>query len=381
MISFGAGLPNSDLFPLARLDMTMNDGTCITLSGSVLAEALQYGTSYGSAALLKWLKNRQQIDHNPQYPTWDVMITNGSQDALAKVFDMLIDEGDSVLVENPTYSGALGALKPLRPHLVGVECDKFGLVAEKLELILSGWDKSKPRPKVLYTIPTGQNPSGATMSNARRDALYRLAQKFDLLIIEDDPYWNLRFDSEPDLRSLFARDVDGRVLRLDSMSKIVSSGLRVGWASGPKQLIEVVQLDQQVSSIHPSGISMAVTMSILEHWGEAGWQKQLAAVQALYKDRRDRFVACATRHLSGKARWHPPAAGMFLWFELLGVKDTTELVKTKAVSKKVLLVPGNAFLPDGAPSCFVRGSFSIATAEEFEEGFRRFAALLDEVSA
>jgi kynurenine/2-aminoadipate aminotransferase len=169
-----------------------------------------------------------------------------SQDALAKTIDLLVDEGDPVLVEDPTYSGALSVFRPYNCNIIGVKTDQDGLVPDALRHVLQNWKSGLRRPRVLYTIPTGQNPSGTTLPNARRRAVYDIAAEHDLLIIEDDPYWNLRFDGEADLRSLWSLDTEGRVIRLDSFSKIVSSGFRLGWVSGPKTLVERIQLDQQV---------------------------------------------------------------------------------------------------------------------------------------
>jgi kynurenine/2-aminoadipate aminotransferase len=167
---------------------------------------------------------------------------------LAKAIDLLVDEGDPVLVEDPTYSGALSVFRPYNCKIVGIKTDQDGLVPDALQAVLKNWRAGQPRPRVLYTIPTGQNPSGTTLPNARRKAVYEIAAEHDLMIIEDDPYWNLRFDGERDLHSLWSLDTEGRVLRLDSFSKIVSSGFRLGWVTGPKTLVERIQLDQQVTS-------------------------------------------------------------------------------------------------------------------------------------
>jgi kynurenine/2-aminoadipate aminotransferase len=198
-----------------------------------------------------------------------------------------------------------------------ITSDADGIVPSELEKVLRTWDTNKKFPKLLYLIPTGQNPSGSTLSSDRRFEVYRIASEFNLLILEDDPYWNLRFSSSSSsyspLKSFLSMDVDGRVIRFDSFSKIISSGLRIGWATGPIPLLEKIQLHQQAGSMHPSGLSQAVVHSLFQHWGWDGWDNHVKKVQQFYQDRRDRFAEMAQRHLIGLAEWSVPTAGMFLW--------------------------------------------------------------------
>lgn len=215
-----------------------------------------------------------------------VCITTGSQDALTKCFEMLMEEGESVLVESPTYSGALAALHPMNLNLVGVETDGDGLKPESMAALLDGWDESLqgPKPRVLYTIPTGSNPTGATLSDARRCAVYETVCRHDLLLLEDDPYWHLQFCRQEDRPSSFLKlDTEGRVLRFDSMSKILSSGLRFGWATGPAGLMERLELHGQSSHLHASGVSQAVVLALLERWNSEGdgWEKHLDTVRGV----------------------------------------------------------------------------------------------------
>ena len=390
-----------------------------------------------------------------------VCVTTGSQEALTKCFEMLMEEGDSVLVESPTYSGALAALQPMNLNLVGVETDGGGLRPESLEEILSQWDASRQgaKPRVLYTIPTGSNPtgaifyllescafcvfsfvalalslslcfcvdtsfffhffllcllfvvsasvsaslhiSGATLDSSRREAsrtrsqvltlismltcapnrqtVYRIACEHDILILEDDPYWHLQFchhDKRPD--SFLAADTEGRVLRFDSMSKILSSGLRLGWATGPAPLIDRLELHGQSSSLHASGISQAVVLALLQRW-EAdgnGWERHLENVRSFYAGRREAFMAAADRHLTGLAEWSVPAAGMFAWIKLLGIEDSEALIMERALEEKVLMVPGTSFMPNSEKSGYVRAAFSTATPEQIDTALERLAKLL-----
>lgn len=317
-----------------------------------------------------------------------MLISTGSQDAITKMFDVVLDDGDSLLVENPTYPGTLAAMKAMNLKLFGTDVDAEGLNVPHLSELLNGWGstpatKDVKKPKVIYVIPTGQNPSGATMSNARREALYKVAQEHDLLILEDDPYWHLQLHpmaGEPQqveqIRSLFSMDCDGRVVRFDSLSKVVSAGIRIGYATGPKPLIYQLELVQQASSMHTSGVAQAITLALLQSLGEEGWAKHVHAVQAFYSQRRDVFIKACEKYLTGLAEWHSPTAGMFVWMKLIGIEDSSTLVKTKCVEAKVLAVPGEACVVDNKPSPFLRCAFSLATDEQIDEALKRLSSLL-----
>eukprot|EP01112_Ceratiomyxa_fruticulosa_P024360 TRINITY_DN996_c0_g1_i1.p1 TRINITY_DN996_c0_g1~~TRINITY_DN996_c0_g1_i1.p1 ORF type:complete len:501 (-),score=122.09 TRINITY_DN996_c0_g1_i1:88-1389(-) len=391
MISLGGGLPNQTTFPFEKINVALKDGTSLEISGERLAESLNYSPSYGLPGLVNWIRNHQQRVHNPPYgkkdsSSWNVCVCTGSQDALAIAFDMLINEGDTVLTEIPTYSGSLAALNALGSVLVGVETDNEGLIPLALENTLKNWDISKhPFPRVLYTIPTGQNPSGSTLSSHRKQQIYSIACNYNLIILEDDPYYFLTFssndsaDGAENMTSFLSLDVQGRVLRFDSFSKVLSSGLRLGWVTGPSPLVERMQLHQQASCLHPSGVSQGLALALLEKWGIEGWTSHLHFVQNFYKQRRDSFLEAAKRHLEGLAEWSVPHAGMFVWFKLLGIKDSRVLIKEKAVNKKVLLVPGVSFIPNPTtPSNYVRASYSTASLPEMDEALRRLASLLKE---
>lgn len=317
------------------------------------------------------------------------MISTGSQDAIVKMLDIVLDDGDTLLVENPTYPGTLAALKAMNIKMFGTEVDHEGMDVSKLKTMLDGWNdngETKPyvKPKILYVIPTGQNPSGATLSNNRRAELLELARLHDILILEDDPYWHLQLHpyksssttpSEP-LRSLFSMDVDGRVVRFDSLSKVVSSGLRIGYATGPTPLIYQLELAQQSSSLHTSGIAQAILLQLLNTLGPDGWKSHIAKVQDFYTERRNVFLRACETHLTGLAEWHAPQAGMFLWLKLIGIEDSSQLVKTKCADAKVLAVPGEACVVDNKPSSYIRCAFSTASDDDISEALRRLAALL-----
>eukprot|EP01134_Creolimax_fragrantissima_P005789 CFRG5789T1 len=383
MISLGGGMPNPASFPFKSLKAELNDGTSLNIDGADLEEALQYSPTPGLPKLVDFWTQLIQKEHSPSDAhAWGVGVTTGSQDGLAKIFDMFLDENSALLVENPTYSGALASIVPLGCNLVGVPTDADGVIPSELDTILCNWNVQTDgvQPKVLYTIPTGSNPTGATLTLERRKELLSLASKHNLLIIEDDPYYYLQFTKER-CTSLFSLCTDGRVIRLDSISKLISSGLRIGFITAPTQILQRVMLHQQSSTLMTCGVSQALVYSLLKQWGSDGFEAHVQKVVDLYAARRESFMASANKYITGKAEFHAPTAGMFVWFKLFGVEDSTDIIKTKAVERKVLMVPGKAFTPGGGPSPYVRATFSTASPEDMEEAMKRFGSILDDVNA
>eukprot|EP00445_Apocalathium_hangoei_P012666 CAMPEP_0203882598 /NCGR_PEP_ID=MMETSP0359-20131031/26793_1 /ASSEMBLY_ACC=CAM_ASM_000338 /TAXON_ID=268821 /ORGANISM="Scrippsiella Hangoei, Strain SHTV-5" /LENGTH=479 /DNA_ID=CAMNT_0050802661 /DNA_START=12 /DNA_END=1451 /DNA_ORIENTATION=+ len=390
MISLGAGNPNPDAFPFESAVFSLKGGGTVTLDPALMCVAMQYGPTSGIPEMMAWARDLQQREHAPPRPSdeWDIAFTTGSQDAISKTCEMLLTRGDSILVEEPCYPGTLAVVKPLGVNIVGLRTDARGLIPEALAEVMGDWERRHGdirRPRVLYTIPTGHNPSGATISADRRRAIYELAQRFDLLILEDDPYYFLQLDGPDDAPgsvrkpppSFLSMDVDGRVMRFDSLSKVLSSGFRVGFATGPKPLVQRLVLHMQTAALCTSGMSQACAYALLRQWGQDGWASHVAEVQALYRRRRDHFVACAERHLQGLAEWSVPEAGMFVWMKLLGVADSKALIEGPAREEKVLLVPGQYFSARPTePSAFVRASFSTASDADVDEALRRLAVLL-----
>jgi kynurenine/2-aminoadipate aminotransferase len=271
--------------------------------------------------------------------------------------------------------------------LVPVSTDGEGLIPGALATLLDNWPAGLPPPKVLYTIPNGQNPSGASMSLDRRTELYALACKYDLIILEDDPYFHLQLDGQhgnaevsyctapPSLHSM---DTEGRVMRFDSLSKLMSAGLRLGWVTGPKPLINQLELQFQATMLHASGLSQMIAASLLHQWGPSGFDDHVTATQGLYRARRDAFLTSADRHLTGLAEWTSPSSGMFVWFKVPSIADTQELME-KCRDAKVVFVPGAAFSPTEQPSQYVRACFSLASVDDMDTALERFASLIQSV--
>lgn len=373
-------MPNAKTFPFQSLKVDCGSGVEITLDGKSLEAALQYSPTPGLPALNEMLWKFQMQEHNPpDCPGIEraLTITQGSQDGLSKVFDMLLDSEDALLLESPTYSGSLAYLQPKGSRLIELETDELGLKPTSLYTTLRTWSSNQPRPKVLYTIPTGGNPTGVSLSTERKQQIYEIASEFNLLVLEDDPYYYLRLDGDRSQHPSFLElDTEARVIRFDSYSKILSSGMRLGFVTGPKVLIDRINLHTQATNLHPSGLSQAITLALLSHWEQKGWEDHLASVCTFYRTQRDHFLLSANNHLSGLAEWTEPDAGMFVWMKLNGVQDTQELIQTKAIESKVLLVPGAVFLPNPRPSPYVRAAYSTASPKQMDIALKRLGQLL-----
>ncbi|KAI8829097.1 pyridoxal phosphate-dependent transferase [Chytriomyces cf. hyalinus JEL632] len=320
----------------------------LTLDEQEVATGLQYSPTNGLPRLVDWLRNVQTTEHKPPVE-FDVCVGNGSQDMFTKAFDMLLTSEDTLLCESPAYVGP------------SPSCDHWdanlGLQPTELERVLAEWNDPATRPRVLYSVPIGGNPTGCSTTLERKKEIYEIARKYNLLIVEDDPYYYLQF-GETRTPSYFSMDVDGRVFRFDSFSKILSAGVRVGCVTGPKPLIERITLHSQASILHASGMSQLMVQKVLEHWGIEG------------------FLEHTDAHLTGLAEWVEPNAGMFVWIKLSGIRDSSSLIKMKAVEKKVLLVPAFEFFPNPKVTPYVRASFSTATHEEIDLALARLADLI-----
>ncbi|KAK6323331.1 hypothetical protein J4Q44_G00056700 [Coregonus suidteri] len=391
MISLAGGAPNPNTFPFQACSIQVKNGDTLTFDETMMKRALQYSASSGIPELLTWMKNLQKNLHNPPTANYsaemgqmDMCVTTGSQEGLCKVFEMLVNPGDNVLLDAPTYSGTLAALQPLGCNLINVPSDQHGMIPSGLKEVLSSWDPAdvhKPHstvPRVLYTIPNGGNPTGASMTTQRKREVYELAREYDLLIIEDDPYYFLQFD-KPWAPTFLSMDVDGRIIRTDSFSKILSSGLRIGFVTGPKPLVDRVVLHIQASTMHTSTFTQLMVSQLLHGWGQEGFLNHIDGVIEFYRTQRDAMLSSADKWLKDVAEWHAPAAGMFLWIKLKGIADTQQLIMEKALEKEVLLVPGGVFMINSSDPCpYVRAAFSLSTPQQIDEAFKRLSALIKE---
>ncbi|KAL4972921.1 pyridoxal phosphate-dependent transferase [Aspergillus desertorum] len=390
MISLVAGKPSPETFPIAEIAISLKGAPAgkdrIVVHGEELNQALQYGLPKGNGELIRWFESLQRSVHRlDEDGGWACCIGNGSQELIHRVMQVFTDPGDPVLLETPAYPGVVGFLRVDGQELIPVYSDADGLDPASLEQTLSTWPNDSPRPKVLYTTPTGSNPTGQSCTESRKAEVLRLAKRFNFMILEDDAYYYLNYgDEKHRARSYLAleREVNGeagRVVRFDSLSKIVSPGMRLGILTAPVAVVDkVVRITENIN-LQPSSTTQLLALSLLRHWGQAGFLAHCAEAAEVYRRRRDVFVAAAERHLQGRATWAVPTAGMFVWLELKlpPGEDSFELLRNQAMRNGVLAIPGVAFMPGGEKTCHVRVSFSLVSEGDMDEACRRIAKLVD----
>lgn len=436
IISLGGGLPSSVYFPFESLSLkvpavgkfseeeTRESGVTLTAGKYDLQEgtssydistAFNYSQGSGSAQLLRWCMEHTEIMHSPPYADWSCNLTIGSTSGLDMLLRIFYRPGVIMLTEVYTFSTAAEAARAIGYRVEGVDMDEEGLLPEALDMHLTNWDASAhggcPKPFLLYTVPSGHNPTGATQSFERRKQIYAIAQKHNLMILEDEPYYYLQMQpysgqNAPDVPppathadfikslvpSLLSMDVDGRVIRIDSFSKVLAPGTRCGWITAPEQVISRFKMYSDTSTQGVGGVSQLALFKLLdEHWGHGGYLDWLLHIRLAYSKRRDVLLGACEQHLPRDiVRWVPPAAGMFHWLEVdwkkhpladkLGVLELEDRIYLRSVEEGTLVIKGSWFMaepsPTGGSKLFFRTTFAAAPAEKMDEAMRRFGQAL-----
>jgi 2-aminoadipate transaminase len=364
IISFAGGLPSPQTFPIDA----MREASERVLRDDGKA-ALQYAASEGYAPLREWVAQdllKQGMNISPD----QVLITTGSQQGLDLVAKILIDAGSRILVETPTYLGALQAFTPMEPVAVGVNSDDHGVDAADLRAkVGTGADKAR----FVYLLPNFQNPTGRTMTEERRAAVAQVAVESDLPIIEDNPYGDLWFDAPP-APSLSSRHPEGSVY-LGSFSKILAPGLRLGYLVAPPALYPKLLQAKQAADLHTPSFNQRVVAEVLK---DGFIERHVPTIRALYKQQCEAMLAALDREMAGlDLSWNRPVGGMFLWVQLpKGLKAIPLLAK--AVEKGVAFVPGSAFYAGDANESTLRLSFVTATVDQINTGMSALAAAIRE---
>jgi 2-aminoadipate transaminase len=358
IISFAGGLPSPKTFPVeafaaACSAVLRNDGQA----------ALQYASSEGLPALREWIAGQLPWDVSPD----QVLITTGSQQGLDLLAKVLIDEGSKVLVETPTYLGALQAFTPMEPTIVSVDSDAEGINVEDLR-------KKAPGARFLYVLPNFQNPTGRTMSEARRLALVAAARAAGLPIVEDNPYGDLWFDQPPP-PPLTARNPEGCIY-LGSFSKVLAPGLRLGYVVAPQAIMPKLLQAKQAADLHSPTFNQRMVAEVLK---DGFIDRHVPTIRALYKHQCEVMLDALKTEMAGlDVQWNSPVGGMFLWARLPEGVSAVELLP-KAVDKGVAFVPGAAFYADHADPRTLRLSFVTASEEQIRLGVRALALAIREV--
>lgn len=369
VISFAGGLPSPDVFPIERFIHA-----CNILLRERGEEALQYGTTEGYTPLREMICDRSArygIKINPE----NVLITNGSQQALDLVGKIFIDPGDKILVESPTYLGAIQAWRVYGADFVSVETDENGMIPESLE------SKMGQNPKLLYLLPNFQNPMGCTLSGNRRHQIIEIAHKYQVPIIEDDPYGQLRYEGEhlPPVLVLDAKfrgndksDYQGNVIYLSTFSKLLAPGLRLAWTIAPKEVILKMVQAKQGTDLHTSTFAQLVAHEVCK---DNFLDVHIPFIREVYNKRRNLMMELIDEVFPPDVTYIRPEGGLFLWVTTPPEIDTTELLPL-AVAEKVAYVPGTPFYPSGGGHNTMRLNFSNASEEEMRTGMTRLGEVL-----
>lgn len=382
IISFAGGLPAPELFPVRQFE---------TASRTVLRnhgrEALQYSITEGYLPLREFIVKKMS-QYGIEASVENVLITSGSQQALDLIGRLLINPGDLILTERPSYLGALQAWSAYQAEYTTVPIDDNGLNTDLLEEVLCGG------PKFMYVLPNFHNPGGVTLSLQRRNALIEIADKYGVPIIEDDPYGELRFEGDhlPPLVVLDSEKLNGKgksvkdgdvnyfqgnVIYLSTFSKTLAPGLRLGWVVAPKSVIQRCVQAKQGMDLHTS---IFVQMVVHEVVKDGFLNHHVRHIREVYKERRDVMINKMLREFPEGITWTWPEGGLFLWVTLPEWLDSTPLLE-KAIAKKVAYVPGAPFFPDGSGHNHFRLNFSNAQPEQIEEGITRLGNVLAEEMA
>ena len=372
IISLAGGLPAAEIFPIEKIAAVTQ--RILEESGR---QALQYGTTEGFTPLRELLAHRLKQE-GFDVSLENILITSGSQQGLDLLAKIMIDAGDSLLVESPTYMGALQACNAYEPEYLAVRSDEEGIVTDELELAL------QKNPKFIYALPNFQNPTGVTFTLERRQKLVEMASRYGVPVVEDDPYSQLRFEGEP-LPSLLALENErqqregqkdqlyqGNVIQLNTFSKVLAPGLRLGWIVAPAEVIRKLVLAKQGADLHTATFNQIIAYEITR---EGFMEEHIPLIRKTYRERRDAMLAALEEYFPDNARWTRPQGGMFLWVTLPEGIDAAELL-SEALEYRIAFVPGAVFHPCGGGANTIRLNFSNATPECIEEGIRQLGKLL-----
>lgn len=361
MISFAGGLPAPELFPIAEMRAAFND----VLAADDAPSALQYSTTEGFQPLREHLAGALKERGITARPA-DILLTCGSQQALDLVAKVLLDPGDTVLLERPSYLGAIQVFQSYQTRFATVATDEHGIIAEALEEAII-----THHPKLLYVIPAFMNPTGITMSLERRRAVCALLEQYRIPAVEDDPYGELRFTGEP-VPTLKSFDRQGWVIYLSTVSKTIAPGLRLGWVAAEQELMAKLVQAKQGVDLHTGTLTQRAVHHYLAHSDAAGHVK---VIREEYGRRRDAMIGAMERTFPASVQWTRPEGGMFLWVTLPSHVDSTELLP-RAIGEKVAYVPGAPFFADGGGQNHMRLNFSNSPIPVIEDGIGRLARLL-----
>ncbi len=364
VISFAGGLPAKELFPVE--DMKTASNKVLDKDGQT---ALQYSTTEGLPALREKISARMKEKNKIESTIDDILITSGSQQGLDFTGRVFLDKDDVVLMESPSYLGAINAFKTCEPQFIEVPTDDFGMKMDALQKTL----ESTKNVKFIYVIPDFQNPSGRTWSLERRQQFMEIINKFEIPVIEDNPYGELRFDGEtlPSLKSL---DTKGLVIFLGTFSKILAPGYRIGWVCAKNEILEKYNFMKQASDLQASTIGQ---MEVNAYLDANDLDAHVDKIRSVYVKRRDCMLKTMDEVFPKECSYTYPVGGLFTWVTLPEYMNAKELA-TECLKKKVAFVPGGSFFPNGGHENTFRMNYSCMPEEQIIEGVKRIAETIKE---
>jgi 2-aminoadipate transaminase len=372
IISFAGGLPAPDVFPVEEFRQA-----CNYVLDNFGPQALQYSTTEGYRPLREMIA-RHTARYAVEVTADNILITSGSQQALDFIGRLFINRGDYIVVESPTYLGALQAWNAYGAQYIPVRADEDGMIVDELEAAL------RIGPKFIYILPNFQNPSGSTLSLERRHKLVELADRYGVPIVEDDPYGQLRYEGDhiPSIVSLDSEyrgpnggHYSGNVIYLSTFSKLLAPGLRLAWVIAPPEVIRKLVMTKQAADLHTSSFNQFVAHEV----AKGGFlDEHVKLIRAIYKERRDVMFEMMEEVFPSGVTWSRPQGGMFLWGILPEGMDSAEVLK-RALEKKVAFVPGGAFHPRGGGDNTMRINFSYSSPDVIREGVIRLGSTLKEL--
>jgi 2-aminoadipate transaminase len=367
VISLAGGLPDTSTFPPQSFAAQMT-----RIAQESAAEALQYGPTEGFEETKDCILQVMAAEGMLPDPE-DVIVTTGGQQAIDLVCKTLLDPGDIVICEAPTYPGAVPVFCSYQADVRQIECDEDGMGIEELERLLAELSEAGRRPKFVYTVPTFQNPAGVTMALERRLRLVELARRHEMIVVEDNPYGLLRYGGEV-LPPLYQLEGGDFVIYLGTFSKILSPGIRLGWAVAPPPVMEKIVLGKQAADLCTSTLTQYF---VREYFAEGRWRQYVESLVEIYRRRRDTMLAALREHFPAEASWTEPEGGLFIWATLPDYIDTGDLL-AKALRADVAFVPGQGAYVDGRGGSSMRLNFSGVDEDEIREGVRRIGKVISE---
>ena len=366
IISFAGGLPSPEAFPVDELVEITRD--VLKRDGKV---ALQYGPTEGIREFREVLASRCAKE-GMDVTSENVVITTGSQQGLDMIGRVFLDPGDTIIVELPTYLGAINAFRAYEVKFEGIPLDEDGMKIDLLEEKIEELKKKGITPKFIYVVPTFQNPAGVVMSESRRRKLIDIANEHDLIVIEDDPYGKLIYEGKP-AKPLKALDDEGRVIYLSTFSKILAPGFRLAWIVASEELIRKLSIAKQALDL----CSNTFVQFVAKEFMEGGYlDLHIMKIIEMYRPRRDKMIEAIKNYFPSDTIFHKPRGGMFAWVTIPGNIDTEEMF-LDAIKEKVAYIHGKAFHVDGGGANSMRLNFSYSSEELIDEGMRRLGKVIE----